>query len=109
MAKNGSGWHWSKAQVAEISARLTFIRKKTGAVTSRAVIDDARDPGSPLHQFFDWDDSSAAEKFRLHQAGQLIQRVQVIVKTPTGDPVSYTHLRAHETPEHLVCRLLLEK
>src|SRR5678815_2625637 len=23
-------------------------------------------------------------------------------------PVSYTHLRAHETPEHLVCRLLLE-
>src|SRR5678816_4604099 len=27
----------------------------------------------------------------------------------TGDlkpaPVSYTHLRAHETPEHLVCRL----
>ena len=23
--------------------------------------------------------------------------------------VSYTHLRAHETPEHLVCPLLLEK
>mgnify|MGYP007068904376 CR=1 FL=1 len=23
--------------------------------------------------------------------------------------VSYTHLRDHETPEHLVCRLLLEK
>ena len=29
---------------------------------------------------------------------------------PEGfDPVSYTHLRAHETPEHIVCRLLLEK
>eukprot|EP00658_Telonema_sp_P-2_P074631 TRINITY_DN63903_c0_g1_i1.p2 TRINITY_DN63903_c0_g1~~TRINITY_DN63903_c0_g1_i1.p2 ORF type:complete len:102 (+),score=43.58 TRINITY_DN63903_c0_g1_i1:204-509(+) len=30
---------------------------------------------------------------------------------PPGVPrsVSYTHLRAHETPEHLVCRLLLEK
>ena len=27
----------------------------------------------------------------------------------TLGPVSYTHLRAHETPEHLVCRLLLEK
>eukprot|EP00658_Telonema_sp_P-2_P036098 TRINITY_DN2616_c0_g1_i3.p1 TRINITY_DN2616_c0_g1~~TRINITY_DN2616_c0_g1_i3.p1 ORF type:complete len:208 (-),score=44.34 TRINITY_DN2616_c0_g1_i3:100-723(-) len=26
-----------------------------------------------------------------------------------SDTVSYTHLRAHETPEHLVCRLLLEK
>eukprot|EP00658_Telonema_sp_P-2_P044674 TRINITY_DN32565_c0_g1_i1.p1 TRINITY_DN32565_c0_g1~~TRINITY_DN32565_c0_g1_i1.p1 ORF type:complete len:156 (+),score=44.99 TRINITY_DN32565_c0_g1_i1:1-468(+) len=27
----------------------------------------------------------------------------------TTNAVSYTHLRAHETPEHLVCRLLLEK
>ena len=25
------------------------------------------------------------------------------------DTVSYTHLRAHETPEHIVCCLLLEK
>ena len=24
-------------------------------------------------------------------------------------PVSYTHLRAHETDSYLVCRLLLEK
>eukprot|EP00658_Telonema_sp_P-2_P023717 TRINITY_DN19508_c0_g3_i2.p2 TRINITY_DN19508_c0_g3~~TRINITY_DN19508_c0_g3_i2.p2 ORF type:complete len:202 (+),score=72.91 TRINITY_DN19508_c0_g3_i2:378-983(+) len=30
-------------------------------------------------------------------------------ETAAADPVSYTHLRAHETPEHLVCRLLLEK
>ena len=29
--------------------------------------------------------------------------------TEPAAPVSYTHLRAHETPEHLVCRLLLEK
>ena len=27
----------------------------------------------------------------------------------TYDPVSYTHLRAHETKANLVCRLLLEK
>ena len=31
------------------------------------------------------------------------------LKSETPAPVSYTHLRAHETPEHLVCRLLLEK
>ena len=37
----------------------------------------------------------------------------LIVKVSEGEykaySVSYTHLRAHETPEHLVCRLLLEK
>ena len=27
----------------------------------------------------------------------------------SSSAVSYTHLRAHETPEHLVCRLLLAK
>eukprot|EP00658_Telonema_sp_P-2_P034165 TRINITY_DN24962_c0_g1_i1.p1 TRINITY_DN24962_c0_g1~~TRINITY_DN24962_c0_g1_i1.p1 ORF type:complete len:201 (-),score=72.06 TRINITY_DN24962_c0_g1_i1:87-689(-) len=38
-----------------------------------------------------------------------------VTETPQKDEgrtaiaVSYTHLRAHETPEHLVCRLLLEK
>eukprot|EP00658_Telonema_sp_P-2_P013513 TRINITY_DN15117_c0_g2_i1.p1 TRINITY_DN15117_c0_g2~~TRINITY_DN15117_c0_g2_i1.p1 ORF type:complete len:101 (+),score=37.86 TRINITY_DN15117_c0_g2_i1:159-461(+) len=34
--------------------------------------------------------------------------VKVIMAT-NRIAVSYTHLRAHETPEHLVCRLLLEK
>ena len=32
-----------------------------------------------------------------------------LVSGMTSPSVSYTHLRAHETPEHLVCRLLLEK
>eukprot|EP00658_Telonema_sp_P-2_P057709 TRINITY_DN46123_c0_g1_i1.p1 TRINITY_DN46123_c0_g1~~TRINITY_DN46123_c0_g1_i1.p1 ORF type:complete len:164 (+),score=47.94 TRINITY_DN46123_c0_g1_i1:177-668(+) len=32
-----------------------------------------------------------------------------VVDVLRQNPVSYTHLRAHETPEHLVCRLLLEK
>ena len=31
---------------------------------------------------------------------------KILFKT---DTVSYTHLRAHETSLHLVCRLLLEK
>ena len=36
---------------------------------------------------------------------------EVVVKplADGGEAVSYTHLRAHETPEHLVCRLKHEK
>eukprot|EP01017_Pseudomicrothorax_dubius_P030095 TRINITY_DN3717_c0_g1_i6.p1 TRINITY_DN3717_c0_g1~~TRINITY_DN3717_c0_g1_i6.p1 ORF type:complete len:446 (-),score=85.28 TRINITY_DN3717_c0_g1_i6:2-1339(-) len=37
---------------------------------------------------------------------ELLPVIDWIIKQPS---VSYTHLRAHETPEHLVCRLLLEK
>src|SRR5674536_171249 len=36
----------------------------------------------------------------------------LVTSWPVGliciEPVSYTHLRAHATPEHIVCRLLLE-
>src|SRR5665648_1228866 len=31
------------------------------------------------------------------------------IRAPDARPVSYTHLRAHETRHDLVCRLLLEK
>ena len=34
---------------------------------------------------------------------------QKIILANTVNPVSYTHLRAHETSQDLVCRLLLEK
>src|SRR5674536_144846 len=41
-----------------------------------------------------------SEVMRLRGRGGVLERAGV------GSPVSYTHLRAHETPEHLVCRLL---
>src|SRR5678815_3894388 len=35
--------------------------------------------------------------------------IDVLFNPKYSIPLNYTHLRAHETPEHLVCRLLLEK
>src|SRR5674536_380670 len=46
-------------------------------------------------------DSFSSNRAGIHLSGR--------VKIGHLQPVSYTHLRAHETPEHLVCRLLLEK
>src|SRR5674536_380882 len=39
------------------------------------------------------------------QSFQLPQHYTIDFESNTIKPVSYTHLRAHETPEHLVCRL----
>ena len=38
-----------------------------------------------------------------------LEEIGVEGRATTPKPVSYTHLRAHETSLHLVCRLLLEK
>ena len=56
--------------------------------------------------------SPAEERFeRLrHQAGFFLAPfVFFVIFFAPLDPVSYTHLRAHETVLDLVCRLLLEK
>eukprot|EP00658_Telonema_sp_P-2_P086083 TRINITY_DN996_c0_g1_i6.p1 TRINITY_DN996_c0_g1~~TRINITY_DN996_c0_g1_i6.p1 ORF type:complete len:236 (+),score=25.25 TRINITY_DN996_c0_g1_i6:150-857(+) len=49
---------------------------------------------------------SPASSARIHRAGHEPDDGS---EQHHHKPVSYTHLRAHETPEHLVCRLLLEK
>src|SRR5665647_2739198 len=49
--------------------------------------------------------------FQIAEAGVYYYRWFLAHKTAGMDaaPVSYTHLRAHETDSYLVCRLLLEK
>lgn len=42
-------------------------------VTPQNVLDAARDENSELHKCFEWDDTVAAEKYRLKQARMLIQ------------------------------------
>ena len=50
------------------------------------------------------------EQRSLPRLSHLLGRVpQVVGMVVAIDPVSYTHLRAHETVLDLVCRLLLEK
>ena len=41
--------------------------------------------------------------------GRELARTQTVAPVSTEMPVSYTHLRAHETVLDIVCRLLLEK
>src|SRR5674536_98813 len=53
--------------------------------------------------------SSPAAMSKTVPAALERRRRDLLVSTARSAPVSYTHLRAHETPEHLVCRLLLEK
>lgn len=61
-----------------------------GRITPRALVDAARDPDSPLHSFFEWDDSEAAEKYREMQARTLLRsctRREVIHKRRVEIPM----------------------
>ena len=60
-------------------------------------------------------DKSSFDVLPLKTAGEdsrpfpAVSAVTVVIPLVALIPVSYTHLRAHETKANLVCRLLLEK
>jgi hypothetical protein len=68
----------------EIVEALERIAKddEDGLIQPPAVVEAARDPQSPLHQFFEWDDTEAAAQYRLEQARKLITRVRIRVQVP---------------------------
>lgn len=63
---------------------LLDIRAKYGELTPRVIVDEARDPASPLHKEFEWDDAAAADRFRLIQAGQLVVRCRLTFTRADG-------------------------
>lgn len=63
-----------------------IARKHNGILRPADVVDEARNPDSILHRAFEWDDSVAAEAYRIQQAKELI-RVQVVVIENRQEPV----------------------
>ena len=51
----------------EVGAELERIRKANGGISPASVVDEARDEESPLHDWFEWDDTEAAERFRYEE------------------------------------------
>jgi hypothetical protein len=89
------------AQVA--GERLEAVRiRNNGQLSTRAVLEDARDDESPLHPAFEWSDAVAAEKHREHQARLLIGSIVVVLpdrqdKPPTRAFVNVTTDEQHYT------------
>jgi hypothetical protein len=68
----------AKADPQKIGEALTAIKQKTKRFNSKAVLSAARDRSSYLHQFFEWKDSVAAEKYRQDQARELVVCIDVV-------------------------------
>lgn len=60
--------------------------KAAGVIQPSDVVARASDPESAMHSWFQWDDTEAAQAYRLQQARQLL-RVFVTVETKDNKPV----------------------
>ena len=80
MYKARKGSLMSDSQAMVVGRRIEFLMaQKGGEVNPTDVIEDARTSSSPLHSFFEWDDTEAAKKYRLWQARQMIAAVAEVV------------------------------
>ncbi|MER9710166.1 hypothetical protein NKJ13_07840 [Mesorhizobium sp. M0174] len=79
-----------------VGAHLEMLRQQfKGELTPQDVVADARNGNSPLHSFFEWDDSVAAEAHRLSQARGLIRSVVAIYvreDKPAVRTKAYVHI-----------------
>jgi hypothetical protein len=66
---------------------LKLIQAKEGNLRPEEVLRDARNPNSPLHDLFEWDNTAAANAYRLMQAKQVVRFVVRIVPQPRREAV----------------------
>ena len=66
--------------MTQIEALKAIAKRDGGLLRPQAVVDAARPESSPLHGAFCWDDTEAADKYRILQAQQLIRSFRVEVE-----------------------------
>ena len=76
------GWRvplYPTVDAQEAGAFIEHLSDENGGnVTPMQILDASRDEGSVLHACFEWDDSEAAERYRLKQAQKIIQNLVII-------------------------------
>lgn len=70
---------WSVKGLFKADAQKCYEEMGDTNVSPEEVLEKAKDENSELHKCFEWDDTVAANKYRLQQARQIIQ---LIVKVP---------------------------
>lgn len=79
-------WRVSHGVSADVAGKvMEEIEARDGEVTKEAFLEASRPEDSPTHNCFEWDDSQAAELYRLNQAYHVILDLEVTVtETESG-------------------------
>lgn len=74
--KKRSGFH-VRGDTQKIGECLSKLTDKNGILEPKSVVENARNPNSPLHRNFEWDDTEAANQYRLVQARRIIGAFEI--------------------------------
>ncbi len=68
----------SKIKANDVGKILEKLEKKHGGATPEDILKEAKPKKSPIHNWFEWDNTEAARKHREWQARSLVQQVVVV-------------------------------
>jgi len=60
---------------------LKQVYQQNNNLTPHLAVEVAKDPNSPIHNDFEWDDTKAGYEYRLYQARTLIRKVSFVFET----------------------------
>jgi hypothetical protein len=86
-------------------SELKTIYEKNGHLTPEIVVNTAKNPKSPLHSYFEWNDSKAADAWRIEQASHLIRHVKIKMVTSKGEEIpirAYYNIASEQDEEEPV-------
>jgi hypothetical protein len=68
----------------EGATEIQTLLKSVEVLTPEDVVEVARNEHSALHPLFEWDDTVAAQAWRVHKARHVIERFKIVVKRSNG-------------------------
>jgi len=75
------GAHIENKKAQAYGEELVKIAKENkNRLKPEMVLDESRKKGSVLHDYFEWDDSLAGEKYRIEQARYLIRSIKITIE-----------------------------
>lgn len=73
------GFHLPGDQVQRYGSHITQLTEIWGdKLTTEVFVEDARQPDSPTHDYFEWDNAKAAHEHRLDQARYLLRAIKPV-------------------------------
>lgn len=85
-----------------IDRELEKIYKRHKNVTVEIVLTEAAKPAHPLHNYFEWNDQAAAEKYRVVQAYSLIMASKFTVQLVENGKTTPRHIKGTAQVRRLV-------
>ncbi len=98
---------WRIDGIFKADAEKVYSEIGDTSITPEEVLRRAKDPNTELHKCFEWDDSIAAEKYRIEQARMVLRQIVYVEVKKDAAPVRVFQISREQrvyTPTKLIVK-----